>query len=63
MITELDYINQKILNYLEAQKAAAAVHNRTLEYAKTFEDFIKLIQNCKDKDDLKRIRQYKKKFC
>lgn len=56
MITEPDYINQKILNYLEAQKAAAAVHNRTLEYAKTFEDFIKLIQNCKDKDDLKRIR-------
>lgn len=56
MITEPDYLNQKILNYLEAQRAAAAVQNRTHEYARSFEDFLKLIHNCNEIDTLKRIR-------
>lgn len=56
MITEPDYLNQKILSYVEAQKAAAAVHNKTHEYARSFEDFLKMIQNCNDVDTLKRIR-------
>ncbi|KAM3968308.1 LOW QUALITY PROTEIN: sorting nexin snazarus [Aphomia sociella] len=56
LITEPDYINQKILQYLEAQKEVNAMHVRTHEYAKTFEDYIRLINNCNNVDTLKRLR-------
>ncbi|XP_041973406.1 sorting nexin-25 [Aricia agestis] len=56
LVTEPDYINQKILQYLEAQKEVDAMHVRTHEYAKTFEDYIKLINNCDNMDTLKRLR-------
>lgn len=56
MLTEPDYINQKIIQYLEAQKEVDAMHVRTHEYAKTFEDYIRLINNCDNVDTLKRLR-------
>ncbi|XP_048480904.1 sorting nexin-25 [Plutella xylostella] len=56
MVTEPDYINQKIIQYLEAQKEVDAMHIKTHEYAKTFEDYIKLINSCNNVDTLKRIR-------
>ncbi|KAJ0179237.1 hypothetical protein K1T71_004949 [Dendrolimus kikuchii] len=56
LITEPDYINQKIIQYLEAQKEVNAMHERTHEYAKTFEDYIRLINNCNNVDTLKRLR-------
>ncbi|CAG4940388.1 unnamed protein product [Colias eurytheme] len=56
LITEPDYINQKIIQYLEAQKEVDAMHVRTHEYAKTFEDYIRLINNCNNIDTLKRLR-------
>ncbi|XP_072942147.1 sorting nexin-25 [Epargyreus clarus] len=56
LITEPDYINQKILQYLEAQKEVDAMHVRTHEYAKTFEDYIRLINSCNNVDTLKRLR-------
>ncbi|CAH0663953.1 unnamed protein product [Chilo suppressalis] len=56
LITEPDYINQKIIQYLEAQKEVDAMHVRTHEYAKTFEDYIRLITNCNNVDTLKRLR-------
>lgn len=56
LITEPDYINQKIIQYLEAQKEVDAMHVRTHEYAKTFEDYIRLINNCNNVDTLKRLR-------
>ncbi|CAG9791866.1 unnamed protein product [Diatraea saccharalis] len=56
LITEPDYINQKIVQYLEAQKEVDAMHVRTHEYAKTFEDYIRLITNCNNVDTLKRLR-------
>ncbi|XP_045459696.1 sorting nexin-25 [Melitaea cinxia] len=56
LITEPDYINQKIIQYLEAQKEVDAMHIRTHEYAKTFEDYIRLITNCNNVDTLKRLR-------
>ncbi|XP_059059973.1 sorting nexin-25 isoform X2 [Achroia grisella] len=56
LITEPDYINQKIVQYLEAQKEVNAMHVRTHEYAKTFEDYIRLINNCNNVDTLKRLR-------
>ncbi|XP_028171900.1 sorting nexin-25 isoform X1 [Ostrinia furnacalis] len=56
LLTEPDYINQKIIQYLEAQKEVNAMHVRTHEYAKTFEDYIRLINNCNNVDTLKRLR-------
>ncbi|CAH2229707.1 jg2257 [Pararge aegeria aegeria] len=56
LVTEPDYINQKIIQYLEAQKEVDAMHVRTHEYAKTFEDYIRLINNCNNVDTLKRLR-------
>lgn len=56
LITEPDYINQKIIQYLEAQKEVNAMHVRTHEYAKTFEDYIRLINSCNNVDTLKRLR-------
>lgn len=56
MITDPDYINQKIIQYLEAQKEVDAMQMRTLEYAKTFEDYIRLINSCNNVDTLKRLR-------
>ncbi|CAH2063482.1 unnamed protein product, partial [Iphiclides podalirius] len=56
LITEPDYINQKIIQYLEAQKEVDAMHVRTHEYAKTFEDYIRLINSCNNIDTLKRLR-------
>lgn len=56
LLTEPDYLNQKILSYLEAQKAVTAMQIKTHEYARSFEDFLRLINNCSDIDALKRIR-------
>ncbi|CAK1578206.1 unnamed protein product [Parnassius mnemosyne] len=56
LVTEPDYINQKIIQYLEAQKEVDAMHVRTHEYAKTFEDYIRLINSCNNIDTLKRLR-------
>ncbi|XP_047022954.1 sorting nexin-25 isoform X1 [Helicoverpa zea] len=56
LVTEPDYINQKIIQYLEAQKEVDAMHVRTHEYAKTFEDYIRLINSCNNVDTLKRLR-------
>ncbi|XP_061706155.1 sorting nexin-25 isoform X1 [Cydia pomonella] len=56
LITEPDIINQKIIQYLEAQKEVNAMHVRTHEYAKTFEDYIRLISSCDNVDQLKRLR-------
>ncbi|XP_026313842.1 sorting nexin-25 [Hyposmocoma kahamanoa] len=56
LITEPDYINQKIIQYLEAQKEVDAMHLKTHEYAKTFEDYIRLINSCNNVDTLKRLR-------
>ncbi|XP_047989308.1 sorting nexin-25-like [Leguminivora glycinivorella] len=56
LITDPDYINQKIIQYLEAQKEVNAMHVRTHEYAKTFEDYIRLINSCDNVDQLKRLR-------
>lgn len=56
LVTEPDYINQKIIQYLEAQKEVNAMHIRTHEYAKTFEDYIRLINSCNNVDTLKRLR-------
>ncbi|XP_023246225.1 sorting nexin-25 [Copidosoma floridanum] len=57
-ITDPDYINQKILSYVEQQKLVEALHKKTCEYANSFEDFISLIKDTHDLEVLKRMRYY-----
>ena len=56
MITSPDYLNQKIVQYIESRLAAAAIQKRSYEYAACFEDFIKLIGNSTSIDELVMIR-------
>ncbi|XP_020288174.1 sorting nexin-25-like [Pseudomyrmex gracilis] len=56
LITDPDYINQKILGYIDQQQLAEAMHRKTYEYAESFEDFIHMIKSTKDLEVLKHIR-------
>ena len=56
LITDPDYINQKILSYIDQQQLAEAMHRKTYEYAESFEDFIRMIKSSKDLEVLKHIR-------
>lgn len=56
LITDPDYINQKILLYIEQQKLAAAMHRKTYEYAESFEDFIRMIKSSNDVEVLRHIK-------
>ncbi|KAI4487636.1 hypothetical protein M0802_011992 [Mischocyttarus mexicanus] len=56
LITDPDYINQKILLYIEQQQLTAAMHRKTYEYAESFEDFLRMIKSSRDLEVLKHIR-------
>ncbi|CAL1295036.1 unnamed protein product [Larinioides sclopetarius] len=53
-----DFINVKLISYLTQLQLQAEKHRRTYEYAATYEDFIKMIQDCNDVEDLQRMRYY-----
>ncbi|GFY74677.1 sorting nexin-25 [Trichonephila inaurata madagascariensis] len=53
-----DFINMKLVSYLKQLQLQAEKHRRTYEYAATYEDFIKMIQECNDVEDLQRMRYY-----
>lgn len=57
-LTDPDYINQKIIDYIEEQRITAAMHRKTYEYANTYEDFLRVIQDTEDIEVLKTIRYY-----
>lgn len=56
LITDPDYINQKLIAYLQWLQAENEKHSRTYAYAETWEDFIFVIDTCTDPQDLKRMR-------
>lgn len=56
MITSPDYLNQKLVQYIESRLAAAAIKKRTCDYAACFEDFVKIISNSTSIDELLMIR-------
>ncbi|XP_070553857.1 sorting nexin-25-like [Ptychodera flava] len=56
MICDPDYINQTILSHLEYREQLAEKHKRTYAYAASYEDFIRLINDCHDIEVLKQIR-------
>lgn len=56
LITSPDYINQKIVHYIETRLAAAAINKRSYEYAASFEEFLKIINSTQSSDELVLIR-------
>lgn len=57
MLTAPDYINQKIVQNIETRLAAAAISKRSYEYAASFEDFLKIINNSGNLEELSLIRK------
>ena len=56
MITSPDYINQKIVQYIENRLATEAINKKSFEYDTSFEDYLKIINNRKTIDELLLIR-------
>lgn len=57
MLTAPDYINQKVVQNIETRLAAAAISKRSYEYAASFEDFLKIINNSGNLEELSLIRK------
>jgi sorting nexin-25 len=56
IVTDPDFFNLHVIYYIEAQKIAANVHVKAFEYAKSFDDILKIISKTDDIDALKSIR-------
>lgn len=56
LLTSPDYINQKIVQFIESRLATAAMLQHTYEYAASFEDFLKVIASTNTIDELASIR-------
>lgn len=56
MITSPDYINQKIVEGIEAKLASVALSRRSYEYASSFQDFLRIINNSISIDESLQIR-------
>jgi sorting nexin-25 len=55
-LTSPDYINQKIVGYIETKLVAVAISKRSYEYAASFEEFLKVINTSQTIDELLSIR-------
>uniref|UniRef100_A0A1S4KSG7 Uncharacterized protein n=2 Tax=Ixodes scapularis TaxID=6945 RepID=A0A1S4KSG7_IXOSC len=55
MVADPDYLNQKLVSYLQWLQVENEKHSRTYAYAETWEDFIFVIETCTDVQDLKRM--------
>ncbi|XP_067663522.1 sorting nexin-25-like isoform X1 [Haliotis asinina] len=56
LICDPDYINLKLLSYLEYREKLSEDTRRTYTYAATYEDFVKKIEMCEDIEHLKQMR-------
>ncbi|KAJ8298069.1 hypothetical protein KUTeg_024600 [Tegillarca granosa] len=56
IITSSDYINRKLISYIDYRHQLSEDTRRTYTYAATYEDFIKMIDKCDDIEHLKQIR-------
>ena len=55
-ICDPDYINQSLLNWIEYRESVATAQKRTYAYAKNYEEFIQMINDSDDVEQLKQIR-------
>ena len=56
LICDPDYLNQKLLSWLEYREMLYLESKRTYSYAATYEDFMKMIDQCHDIEHLKQMR-------
>lgn len=56
MITNPDYINQQIVEGVQSKLASIALSRRSYEYATSFQDFLRIINNSMSIDELLQIR-------
>uniref|UniRef100_T1JVM1 Sorting nexin-25 n=1 Tax=Tetranychus urticae TaxID=32264 RepID=T1JVM1_TETUR len=56
MLSDPDYINQKIVEYIKGYLDESERHRKTYAYAKSYEDFVEIIKSCVSIEDLKKIR-------
>lgn len=56
LICDPDYLNQKLLNWLDYREKLYLENKRTYSYAATYEDFMKMIEQCQDIEHLKQMR-------
>lgn len=56
MLCDPDYINRKLISYIDYRQRLSEDTKKTYTYAATYEDFIKLIDKCNDIEHLKQIR-------
>ena len=55
-ICDPDYINQTVLAYFQTRDASQEEQTRAYAYAATYEEFIKVINDCKSVSVLRQIR-------
>ncbi|KAK3599208.1 hypothetical protein CHS0354_012814 [Potamilus streckersoni] len=56
LICDPDYINQKLISYIEYREKLSEDTRRTYTYAATYEEFVKMIEKCDDIEHLKQLR-------
>lgn len=56
MLCDPDYINQKLINYIDYRRQLSEDTRKKYTYAATYEQFVKLIDKCEDLEALKQIR-------
>ena len=56
LICDPDYINDKWHGWLDFKEQLQVEHKRTYHYAATYEDFVEIIRNCSDIEQLKHMR-------
>lgn len=56
MLCDPDYINQKLINYIDYRRQLSEDTRKKYTYAATYEQFVKLIDKCEDLETLKQIR-------
>lgn len=56
IVTNPDYVNSKIVEGIQTKLASIAFSKRSFEYASSFKDFIKIIENSQSIDELLQMR-------
>ncbi|XP_052796615.1 sorting nexin-25-like [Mya arenaria] len=56
LLCDPDYLNIKLLAYIEYREKLSEDTRRTYTYAATYEDFVKMIRKCEDIEHLKQLR-------
>ncbi len=56
LICDPDYFNTKVFDWIDYRDQLAQEHKRTYTYAATYEEFMKIIKECNNIEDLKHMR-------